>query len=838
MALFQGEEMVNVTTPDGRTLTLPRSIVPTALMPQQIAAAPPAAPIGAPSPVTAPPALPTAGDFAELTPTPAPAATSGTSVVEMGEPDVTPVTVMEPMVVKPNKKRLEKARKADAAYKASPQGQLAAASGEQTAALQESRDAMLGANEVEAATNEVVADALKEQNVQIADRERARIEEMQAHANAENAKMEEVIGMRKKIEGTKIDRKLDHPVLAAIFAGLAGLGSAMKGEKIDTLDILYRVIDRKVAGQEADLDQMGKVYGMTKDELAMLKEKSKSRLEFHNMMVAAEVEKAARTIEELTARSASEKTRANGKVMAAQMRERAAGLTMDAVRWGLEFDQKDRHQKQQIGLGYANLAETKRAHKEGEKIRREEIAADLAKALAADRAKGDLEAYKMRMEAAKEARQFGVRDTNGNFFLSPEGRAKMAEAAALEAEAKKLESNPDVMSRSIASGKVEMLRQKAAILRGDAESMNAIKAHNETEAIAVSGQIAAAQSTAQLVDDIKALSDQVGRGLISRDVSQVKLRAMFNLMKPALKEAWQLGAWDKGASNLTDTIIGLDPTSDWNVDWLGAAIHQQMIEDPKAFQHGLDAVVEQLERTAKGKLTSLGNKFGAGETVLQRAQKPELSSSAEKLSKERTGSELTKNAEEAGVAAKVGRKAYQAIVDINAPNHGEEAEAAQSLRYPGMSRAQEAPFEERLRAYKNGDKRAGEELVALVADAAAKNRYDFAVPLLHNLRDQAPSLYKAARSALPKDSDVDKQMAFEETTRIGNSFTDSVILRNQVLNSIDDTGQLGDKEGAAELARRAGQGDAIAKRALVDMAAQIGANKTLPRGSVFRGRTP
>ena len=35
MALFQGEEMVDVTTPDGRTLTLPRSLVPQSMMPQQ-----------------------------------------------------------------------------------------------------------------------------------------------------------------------------------------------------------------------------------------------------------------------------------------------------------------------------------------------------------------------------------------------------------------------------------------------------------------------------------------------------------------------------------------------------------------------------------------------------------------------------------------------------------------------------------------------------------------------------------------------------------------------------------------------------------------------------------
>lgn len=827
MAIFQGEEIVPVTTPDGRTLQLPRSL---AMMSGQQGAAPNTgpAPIGVPG---APPMAPPQQEMPQPTLPPPDVAPAGAPIVEEGEPDTVPVTMMEPEVVTANPKRVQKARKAQAAYNASPEGKQAAAQKAQVDAQQSQVDAVNAQVDVDAATNDLVHGAMVERNASITAAENARNQEMLARAQEQESKMNEVVSLRKKIEGTKIDRKADHPVLAAIMAGLAGLGSAMKGQKVDTLDILYTAIDRKVAAQQADLDNMGKVYGMTKDELEMLKDKSKNRLEFHNAMIAAETNKAIRTIEELTARSASEKTRANGKAMIAELQARAADKTMEATRWGLEYDQRAQAEKNQNSRFYSDLSFRKQQHADTVQLHREDTAADLAKALANTKATKSSDEYKLQLEAAKEARQFGVRDMNGDLFLSPEARAQMAQAKSLEDEAAKLEADPDVMKRSIASTRIQALREKAAVMRGEAQTFGSIKAHNETEAVAVSNMIASGQSVVQLIDGIKELSDQAGRGLISRDDAQVKLRAMFNQLKPGLKEAWQLGAWDKGAANLVADIIGADPSSDWNAGVLGMALTQKMYENPKAFQEGLNSVAEDLEARAKNKLVGIGAKFGQGEAVLQRKVAPETSESAAKLSAARSGTELTKNAEDVGVVGKTAR----AIGYPFSPSHAAEADAAQSTKYIGLNKSQEAPFEERLQAYKKGDKRAGEELVALVAESAQK-RPDLALPLLRALRDNAPStLYQAARATLPKDSEADQQMAYEEKSRIGAAMTPggTPVLAQQVLNSVDDQGKVTDIEGFRDLARRASEGDQIAKKALLEINKQSGYNKSLPRGSVF-----
>lgn len=821
MALFEGEEMVPVTTPDGRTITVPKSL--SGMVPAQAPFAP-----------SAPPMNPSGQPVQELPPeylTPPPPEPAPTGTVEMGEPDITPVMTMEPEVVTADPKRVAKARQQKAAYDASPAGKQAAAQNAQNAAAAARVDAITSSTDVEAATNDLVHGALQERNAVLAKAEADRLAAAQKVELERQGKVTEIEGYRKKIENTKIDRTADHPILAAISAALAGLGSAMKGEKIDTLDILYKAIDRKVAAQEADLDQMGRIYGMKKDDLELLKEKKANTLEFHNAMVAAEVNKSIRTIEDLTSRSASEKTRANGKMMIAELQQHAADRTMEATRWGLEYDQRDKHQRAQIGLGYSQLRQADKHFNATQQLRREEIAADMAKALAATRASGDQGAYKMQLEAAKEARQFGVRDMSGDFLLAPQGRAKMEEAARLETEAARMESNPDVMARSIASDKVVALRNKAAILRGEAQTFDTIKAHNETEAIAVSNMISSGQSVVQLIDNIKELSDQAGRGLIKRSDAQAKLQAMFQQLKPGLKEAWQLGAWDKGSAALVESIIGADPTSDWNVGVLGALVAQKMIEDPKAFHGRLDSVATDLENKAKNKLVGIGAKFGAGDTVLQRKTEPEpISASAVKLSAEPSGTEIEKNADDVGVVGKTVRSTFYPL----SPSHAEEAQNAQSVKYMGLSKDQEAPFEERLQAYKAGDKRAGEELVLAVKDAAESGRTDLAVPLLHNLREHAPkTLYQAARATLPRDSDVDKQMAYEENIQIGTGVTPTPMLSQTVINSIDAQGRVKDIDGYRDLGKRAGEGDLEAKRAILEIAKQSGYNRTLPRGSVF-----
>lgn len=861
MPLYEGDELVPVNTPDGRTLMLPRSAVPggAQIGPAPIAFGVAGGPNAGPSAIDVPSSVtdgqipggyeqtPDAGmmdvtlkDGRVVSVPAGEAPVQNSPDYKAGTIDISKLKkqqVADKAKAAADAKKQAKAGKAAAAYAASPAGQLGAAQGQQNAAQGNEQAAVFEAADLEAATQDVVAGAVEQRNKQLDTLFTNRANEMNELAQAEDAKMQEIVGMRKKMASKKIDRDLDHPVLVGIFAALAGLGSAMKGEKVETFELINKIIDRKVAAQEADLDLMAKTYGMTREELGDLKEKSKRKLEFHNTMIAWETDKAVRQIEEITAKSASEKTKANAKILIAQLQQRAADKTLEATRWGLDYDQKERHQKEQTATSRYGIAVQDRHNRANEQIQREGQYLDYQKALAADRAKGDIETYKARMEVQGAVQKTGLRDMNGDLFLTPQGRAKMTQADVLEKQAAELEAKykNDPMGSSVKAGQVQRLRDQAAVYRGDAQTFDVVKAHNDTEAVQVSSMIASGQSVVQLIDDIKAVSDQAGRGLISRSAAQAKLQSMFQQLKPGLKEAWQLGAWDKGSAGLVETIIGADPSSDWNAGALGSLVAQKMYEDPNSFKGRLDSVAEQLEVNAKNRLVGLGTKFGKEESVLRRAKEVPVTPEDEmsrNLTQKRSGVELTKNAEEVGTVGKAAR----AVGYPFSPNHKEEAENAQSMKYPGLSKDQDDAFGGLVATYKKGGpagQRAGEELVAKVVNAA-KDRPDLAVPLLHNLRDQAPGLYTAARAGLPKDSDVDKQMVYEEQNRAAQQPMPVADVTHWVIATMREDGTITDQDGWRELGRRAGTGDAEAKKAMAEVIKASNTRKTLPKGSVFR----
>ena len=830
MALFQGEEMINVTTPDGRTLTLPRSIVPANMMPQQIApGGPPAGAFGvpaqqpaqeAPAPAYMPPPENPAADPNVVE--------GGSSVVEMGEPETRRVTQQQ---LRKEQESLQaqqmKAQKQAAARAATPAGKIEGAQAAQDQATQGEAQAVFSAADLEAAEQEVIGDAVTKRNEQLDKRALEKVAALNAVVAEEDAKRDEVAGWRKKIAGTKIDRSADHPIMLAISAALVGLGQAMNGEKITSYDVITNAIDRKVAAQESDLDRMGKIYGMTKDELDELKQKKQSTLEFHNMMIAAETDKAVRHIEEITARSASEKTKANAKVLIAQLQTRAADKAAEAMRWGLEFDQRDKHQKQQMQLGWANHGESVRHNKAGEQFDREKAYLDYQKALAADKAAGDKATFEARMKSMDEVEKRGIKGMGGEYLLTPEGRAKMEQATKLEEEAKALRGTGAMTPAQ--QGRADLLEQKAAVLRGDANSFDVVKARSDTQAGELSKKYAAAQGMLDVIDEINSVYTDVGRQVLGRDAAQQKLQSLYKLLNVKGKDAWQLGAWDKGSATLSKDIFGDDPSA-WAAKTLAyAASGGTLGDDPSGFRDRLEAVARDAQNTVGLEYQTNTSWRGAPPDLFTRKKDAVVSESAKQLSQGRSGTEIEKNADETGVVGQAARRGYQVTTDMNAPSVGEEAEgAASSAKYPGMSRAQEAPYEDLMRKYKAGGpegKRAAEEIVATVAQAAAK-RPDFIVPLLHNLREHAPQLYTAARAAVPKNSQVDEQMTYEEQARIGTAGEAPDMLGATVLNSIKDDGTVGDIEGYRELARRAGRGDQMAKKAIGSIVAASGSRKS------------
>jgi hypothetical protein len=80
---------------------------------------------------------------------------------------------------------------------------------------------------------------------------------------------------------------------------------------------------------------MGKIYGMSKEELDAIKDKGKSVLELQNIMFASEVDKAKRPNEEVTTRSASTNTLANDKHQMALLEQHGTQKATEPLHWGL-----------------------------------------------------------------------------------------------------------------------------------------------------------------------------------------------------------------------------------------------------------------------------------------------------------------------------------------------------------------------------------------------------------------------------------------------------------------------------------------------------------------------
>jgi hypothetical protein len=794
--------------------------VPASMLPQQIA------PGGVPAPF-APPAAPPPERAAPELMAPDAAPTPLGGVVEMGEPEVQStagtgyVSMGQPTVKNEGQiARDQVARQqAEAAYHASPRGQLGAAQGVQNDATLARKQAVVDAATIQAAQDDAVAAAGVARDIQIDNHKAKLAATAQENLDAEN----KVVGRNKrlleKMANTKIDREHDHPIMAAVGMALAVIGTAYDKKNQSenpAFKAYYNAIDRKVAAQEADLDQMAKIYGFNKEELAALKDHGRSKIEFHNMMIAAEIDKSKRHIDAYLARTASQKTKANAVTMLAEIDAHAAEKFTDAVRWGVDFDQKERAEKNQQSRHYSSLNESKRQHGLDLQYKYDALDQGELEHRMKLNASGNEAAYKARTEAEKEAREFGLKGIHG-YIPTARGRALAAEADKLEAQAAALEANPDAMARSVASDKVSMLKRGAAALRDEAE-VEVIKGRDAKQAGDMSKKVAATQSLQDNIDDIKMLYAKAGRGYVFTDADQMELQSKTHLVNLQLKEVSGSGAWDKGLATLYKGITGGDPTSEWDVGLWNMVLNQERARDPEGFIQMLDSVALNMRRGVTHEVNdnSTHDPKHGGPIMMddlfttKKAGKPNtpVDQASRDLTKAKSGVEMN------NAVAPESKRA-----DLK--NYGKKlaATASQSEKYKGLSKDQEAPFEALLKAYQAGDPLAMDAIVERVRDEAV-NRPGLVDPLLRNIQEHGGrKLYVAARAAVPKGSDIDNRMTIEENLRIGVGKTNTPKLVNEVMSTVTFDGKIGDQEGLAELGRLAGKGDPVAKKALLDIAA-------------------
>lgn len=787
MALFAGEDLIDVASPDGRVLKLPRSLVPQTMLPQQI---------GAPAPFTdeiagaapsveipsltggAAPVLDASGAIAPQIPTPSPQP----SRAELQLPPVDTAAIEKRQAAQARQQAAQ--ARAQAQYTASPAGQMDAANGGQQDAYAQEAAAVKEAAIADAAGQVAQAEAKEAWNTKIDQAIGDRAIALADQAQREQAKYAEVESLSKKIANTKIDRSADHPIIAAVGIALAGLGSAMKGESTNpALEVYWKAIDRKVAAQMADLDQMAKVYGMTKDELVSLKDAGQSRLALHNTLIAAELDKSNRHLDALATRTSSDKTKANIPVLQAQIAQRSAAARTAAVQAKLEYEQKERQHAEAQKTQRYGIAVQDRHAKEQEKIQRDGMVLDWDKAqLQAGAVAGDAQA-KARLKRIDDNQTRGLKDLKSNTPLyTAAGVAKMRQAEKLEASAAKLDPWDTATPQ-----KAAQLRQDAAQLRDEAGTYDIALARDTTNANKVMAGYAATRSVLGTINRINQLVKDNGRVWVSKGEGQAAIDTLYSELAAEIKDALQLGAWDKGSAALVENIVGRSPTGEWDTSAVYNAIKRRYGQGDGNALRKLDEFGTQLKMRTASEVMASSQNLDRGmnpDDLFEQPRRPVESTDEAQASaafRQQTPLEREQEIRNRGAVSSAihttGRlieSGARGLVGVGIERAGTNDDVADKAansggKYPGLSKDQ-AAWADRLITKSLGSPSsadpAGDQLVQEVLNAAY-DRPGFANALAQTVQNNAPHVYNRLRPLVPVGSPLDDYLAATERAALG-----------------------------------------------------------------------
>lgn len=869
MALFPGEDLVDIIV-GGRTVKLPASVASAMQLPQQQAAPQAPAPQQiAPGPaveeqpgfnatgVQAPPPVPEQlsapqGGSSEY-PTYAPTIGATPSFAQEQAPAVAPQPDFKVEAPKP----AAPAKPAKPAAPPTAQQKADGALNAQVGAINEQAAAGRDVSNIEAAGHAMIGQAYADRNAELDKLYAKRRDDAVADQAATDAKMSEYTTLKDKIANAKVDRSVNHPVLAAISLALGAIGQAMtKGDKNPALDVLWKTIDRRVEGQMADIEQMKAVAGMTKEEVANLREKASSKLAMHNMLIAGESDRAAKQIEEMVARTQSESVRASGTRIAAELREKAAIAVGNAAQAQLQHEQREKFQKQEMGYKYSALKQNQNQFDADMQFKREKEYLDYNRALAAERAKAGEAGMKAMMEMQKDNETRGIRNaTDATALLTPKGRAMIAEADKLAQEAAALKSSTGPLTQQQAA-RAQLLEDKASAIRGEANVKEVLRHRDPTQAGRLSDKYTAAQTVTRLTDEIKLLYDRDGRSYVKTTAGQAALQAKQTELTMALKNAWQLGVLSKQDTNLINQGTGGDPTKGWEPGNLAHIIGVPAGTDPEAFKARLDSIAAGAQDNMLLDLNGIGY-GGKREDLFQSKSAPTApddpinKAAATVQAGATTGEQVADEASKGGARRAVDRVVYDASTS-NAERQ-KNIDNSGSVKYAGFTEKQGAAFDTILRAYKSGDEKSKARAEQRIIEQATSSRQDLSLSTMHALREHAPELYQKALAQLPEtpspgkertitvpygqvkvqdkapEQSVRQQLAYEDEVRkrdtsmqtARGAASDTVIQSEPLLDLVKHA-VVGDDASYSEIARRAAAGDPDAKKVLPNVLRQIG----------------
>lgn len=814
MALFGGN-MISVTTPDGRQVTMPADLAasfpalqpvappvpPTVAQPLEIPSAPQPQPFTpqdqADLAAMQPPVQPPVQSVTQPQPQPAPQprgpVTRPSAATDAGAPN-TPQPVTEA--------QLAKMGASGAANR-----ELQAAD-EQSAAVKRQGEAL--ANQATAVGDAMAAaDQHAEQLLQ------KRQQEAEQWQQQLQAKTDEYFRNAKAIADTKVDRSVEHPVLAAIGVVLRGIGGAMQGKDgTDVMDPLYKAIDRKVAAQMQDLDKRRGDLGIQRDALGMQRQQGMDRLQELNTYRLAYLEQAKRQIQTIEKQTSSDVIRANSQIAQANIARDQAGIVGTAQqRWQAQKNAEDAR-AQSAAQHAQSIALTRRGQDMQQResdLNREERRQEKADAIAAQLlASGQ----KAAAERVKQNAEQGIGDpTSGEFLVQPEQQKLASEITKNEADAKKFSeaaaSEKDASKKEDLLQRAQMASQKADQIRGEVKVWHV---GSPEERKKLSTLVASSQTIASTADEIKQLRKTHGPKWLLSTEGQATMDAKGTALLMALKTAWQLGILSADDTRLLNKATGGNPSSWTAGDVFDTKVLGDLIEGPGA---RLDSLVSNIEMSTRTELRSRGFR---GEYRLKRdttAQPSDVQDAAVKTLRGDTPVEAEAGTKR-GVVGRAVEGALQPFGEKPADRRARNAAESSSTKFPGLSDSQATAADLQLKAYRQGTQsedpkskaRAEEAGGLLVSLATDPQRPALRNAMLTTLQTQAPDLYERALAKLPKEDQETRAAAAQGVTQA----TSASLLR--------ESARWGDEAARKELARRAGNGDKDAIRAVRELTAR------------------
>jgi hypothetical protein len=840
MALF-GSDMVDVTTPDGRRLTVPSQLA--AQFPGLQPASLPGPPSPPPGAAQGGPVLPSGGApvfgggdaaaLAELTPPVppvSPAAPATASAV------LAPAVPVRPAQAAPAQRPPTDAELAKRGVSAGLAATNAAFGG-QEAAIQES-----AAVEADAATQIGAAMAKRDEESQ------RRLEDSARVAAENQQKLEAAVNERKmnadKLAKMKVSREHDHPVRATIGLILATIGTAMQNQQATlsaaflggpapapvqnpAIAAFYAAIDRKVAAQMADIEK-GRGDLADQDKIiGLMRQVGGDRLAAMDALRDAGLQQAAREIETLKTQLNNPRAKANADLLIADIGQKRAAadnaaadtayqrITAEQVR----KDQKAQH-AQSVGLQIRgqNLEQGRWSQDFAERKRQFDIkeANDLEAARLTAKGKG----REHLDNAQKDNEERAIADpTTGGWLMQPEGAAMVKQAESHDMTAKRM--------RDAAQRETDPSKQRAQLARADAEEQRASALRGEASAMPggtfkvgkgerdnLSKLISAAQTIASGADRIKRLRKEHGERWITTSEGQAAMQAEGVALTMAFKDAWALGVLSASDRELLDKATGGDPSRLTAGDIYSAF----GVQGPAA---RLDALVQGVELRTRNELRGKGYR---GEYRVERDKAVNLTpdeEATEKALREPTPLEGAADAERGVVG-----KAVDALNPKNtaatlwggesSPQRRREIAAEESGGSPvaGLSVAQGQIINSYVAAYQRNagsddpkaQQRAKVAADALLGLAGGTGRPSMSSAVMSELEQRVPELHRQAIERLPPMA----QQARRDQ--------EATVMQAQPVGLLVQTAITGDPAAKTELARRAAAGD---KEALVGIAAVV-----------------